>query len=106
VTDRHRANGIEFSIIAPTIIVANVTFATTSSLIDNRPDQVAAIAAVRAYINKLPVGAALQWTRLYQVAYDASPTITGITNLLVNGGTADIAAPLPNVIKAGTVVST
>lgn len=105
IIDAHRANGVEFAVIPPTKTLANVTFGTVSSLIDNTPDRLLAIAAVRAYINSLAIGETLIWSRLFQVAYDASPTITSITGLTVNGATADLAAPLPHVIKAGTVSS-
>lgn len=106
VIDQHRADGIEFSVIAPTVVTANVIFGLTSTLIDASVDRVIAIAAVRAYINSLDIGQKLFLTRLYQVAYDASPTITDITALTINGSAADLAAPLPDVVKAGTVSST
>lgn len=106
VIDQHRADGIEFAVIAPTVLVANVAFGLLSSLLDAGPDRVLAIAAVRAYIDNLDIGETLIRTRLYQVAYDASPTITDIIGLTINGASVDLAAPLPVVIKAGTVAST
>lgn len=106
IVDQHRADGVEFAVIAPTVTTANVSFGTTSSLLDKSPDVAAAIAAVRLYVNALAIGEALIRTRLYQVAYNASPTITDITNMTINAATDDLAAPLPHVIKIGTCVST
>ena len=59
--------------------------------------------AVLAYLESLGLGQPLSYTRLAQVAYDASPGITNITNLLLNGATADIATTSQQRILAGTV---
>ena len=56
-------------------------------------------AALVAYINSLPLGAALTYSRLAQVAYDASPAVTNVTNTLLNGSTADLPATSLQVIK-------
>lgn len=106
MVDHHRADGVEFSVIAPTVTTANITFGTVSALIDATPDIALAVAAVKAYVNALAIGEALILTRLYQIAYNASPTITDIVAMMINGSGADLAAPLPHVIKAGTVAST
>ena len=39
-----------------------------------------------------PIGAPLPVTRIAQVAYGAHPAVTNVTNVLVNGGTSDVAA--------------
>lgn len=106
MVDAHRANGIEFAVIAPTVVTANVLFGLTSSLANPAPDKAAAVAAVQAYINNLDIGATLFWSRLFQIAYNASPTITDIVGLTINAGTSDIPAAVPHVVKAGTVAST
>lgn len=104
--DDHRAAGVEFAVIAPTVTTVNVAFAVVSSLVSSAPDISAAQAAVRLYLNSLPLQAGLIYDRLFQVAYNASPTILNINSLLVNGATADIAGSKTGVLKAGTVVVT
>lgn len=106
MTDLHRADGIEFAVIAPEVIEANVLFGFSSTLMAPAPDQTAAQNAVSAYINGLAVGETLIFTRLIQVAYDASPTITNIIGLTINVATSDITAAVPHVVKAGTVSAT
>jgi Baseplate J-like protein len=101
-----RADGIEFAVIAPTVITANVLFGIDSTMMAPAADETAAENAVMAYINALPIGATLILTRLIQVAYDSSPTIANIIGLTINGGTSDVAAAVPHVVKAGTVTAT
>ena len=60
-------------------------------------------AAITAFVDALPVGAALPWSRLAQVAYDASPSVTNVTGVLLNGGTADVTPGPGGVVKAGSV---
>jgi hypothetical protein len=61
--------------------------------------------ALQNYINGLGIGNALSYARLSQVAYDAAPAgaITTITNILLNGGTADVAATNQQVVRAGSI---
>ena len=51
----------------------------------------------------LPVGATLSYTRLAQLAYGASGSVTNLSGLLLNGGTADLVPALFGVVRAGTV---
>lgn len=106
--EAHRAAGVEFAVYAATAKIVNVAMTLTylpgSSVAQQNAALAAAIAAVRAYLNSLPVGADLPFTRLYQVAFDASPTIVGVPVILANGSNVDITTTLSEVIKAGTVV--
>jgi hypothetical protein len=70
----------------------------------------AVVAAVLAYVDGLTVGAVLRYTRLAQVAYDASDSVTNVTGLLVSGSTADINPGATGVVRitggsAGVTVS-
>ena len=58
---------------------------------------------VLAYIASLTLGQTLTYTRLAQVAYDASPGVVNITGLTLNSGTADITATAKQRILGGTV---
>ncbi len=49
------------------------------------------------------MGQALSYTRLAQIAFDASPGVTNVTGLQINGGNADITATAQQVLRAGTV---
>jgi len=62
------------------------------------------MAALESYIDALPIGVPLPYTRLAQVAYGASPSVTNVSALTLNGGTADLAPNDFGVVKAGAVV--
>jgi len=55
-------------------------------------------------VDGLAIGAALPFSRVTQVAFAASPAITNVTAVLVNGGTADLAPASIGVIRANSVV--
>lgn len=63
-------------------------------------------AALLNYINTLPLGTTLAYSRLAQIAYDASPAVTNVTGVTLNGGTSDVTATALQVIKttSGSVV--
>lgn len=106
--DLHRAAGVEFAVYAPTIlsvsVSAQVILKEGMTTIQENAAMTAATNAVRSFLNSQPVGADVSYTQVYQVIYNASPNIQGVTNLLLNGGTANIVTALNGVIKAGTVV--
>jgi hypothetical protein len=58
---------------------------------------------MEAYIASLPIGGTLSYTRLAQLAYDASASVTNLSGLLLNGAAADLAPPVFGVVRAGTV---
>ncbi len=51
----------------------------------------------------LAIGATLNYTRLAQLAYDASSSIINLSGLELNGGTADLEPGLFGVVRAGTI---
>jgi hypothetical protein len=59
--------------------------------------------AVTGFINALPIGAPLPWSRLAQIAYDASPLVTNVTGVTLNGTSADLVIPGYGVIMAGSL---
>ena len=61
-------------------------------------------AALLAYINALPVGAALSYLRLAQIAFDAAPNIASVTSLTLNGAETDLTPSLFQVVRASAVV--
>jgi len=87
----------------------SVTVATISMTVTVVPGAVHATvaplvaAAVAGYVDTLPIGAPLPWSRLAQLAYQASPQVANVTAVLLNGGTADLAPPPSGVVKAAPV---
>ena len=103
-----RSGAIQCGVYAPTIITANVSFTIlTSSNYVHATLVTSAQSAVTGYINSLLDGQQLSWSYIADVIYASSPGIYDVTNVLLNGGTADIVpASVIYVIKAGTVTGT
>jgi uncharacterized phage protein gp47/JayE len=99
-----RPVGTSFAVQGPAVMAVNVavTLLTTSQAA--HADAVARVAAaIESYIAALPVGAPLSYTQLVRVVYEASPAVTNIATLLLNGGMADVAPPLFGAVRAGSV---
>ena len=98
-----------FYVYAPVIVNATVsmTIATAAGYTHSAITALVQTALLN-YINTLPLGTSLTYSRLAQVAYDASPAVTNVTSVLLNGGTADLAATSLQVIKstAGSITVT
>ena len=90
--------------------VARLAPVAVSLSIALAPDAVAGMvrgaveAAITSHINGLGLGVPLVWSRLIQVAYDASPLVAGVSAVLINGGADDIVPGPGGVVKAGAVV--
>lgn len=99
-----RGFGIRFGVFAPVVVNATVTL-TVAIAAGYDPVATRALVqtAITNYINSLALGQSLTYTRLSQLAYDASPGVTNVTNVVLNGGAVDLAATDKQVIKAQTV---
>lgn len=94
-----------FGVFAPVVVSATaVMSATIATGYDPVATKLLVQVAVTNYINTLSLGQALVYTRLAQVAYNASVGVTNITGLLINAATADLAATAQQVIKSSSVV--
>lgn len=99
-----RPLSVTFGVFAPVTITANVAMTiTTATGYDHGAVATAVQTALAAYINTLPLGGALAWSRLIQVAYDASAGVTDVTGVTLNSGTSDLSATVRQVIIAGTI---
>lgn len=102
--DSVRPIGSTFAIQPPTVISANITLTLT---VANGADSAGVIATVNAtiasYVNALAVGAGLPYTRIAQLAYDASPGVLNVSGLTLQGGNTDLTATPNSVIKLGTL---
>ena len=105
--DAVRPIGSIFAVYPPVVETVPVTMVITVAS-GFTPSIIAAAvrAALLAYINTLPNGAPLRWSRLIQVAYEASSAVTDVVSIAVSGSQQDIAATPKQVIKAGTVAVT
>lgn len=102
--DAVRPIGSRFGVFGPTMETATITL-TLAAAAGYTHDSVANTvqAALQAYINGLQLGQSLSYTRLLQVAYDASAGVANITGYTINGGTTDLTASAQQVIRAGTI---
>ena len=102
--DAVRGFTISYGVFAPVTETANVAMsATVAAGYDAVATKALAQTAVTAYIASLALGQTLYYTRLYQVAFDASPGITDITGLTINSGTSDLTATAQQRVIVGTV---
>ena len=100
-----RPIGTSFAVLAPTLLPVTISLSVSSDTTVPRAVLTAQVtAAIIAYVDGLAIGAALPFSRVTQVAFAASPAITNVTAVLVNGGTADLAPTSIGVIRANSVV--
>ena len=99
-----RPIGSTFNIQGPSEIIAAVAFTITVASGYTKANMLATVAtAVTAYINSLPMGSSLPYSRVMQVIYDSTPGITNVTGLTLNGGTADLGGGVAQVVRSGAV---
>jgi len=60
-------------------------------------------AALTVYIQGLGLGVSLPYSRLAQVAYDASPGVMNVTGVTLNTATADVTATAQSRVIPGTM---
>lgn len=98
-----RGLGITFAVFAPAVETANVSMTITSASGYNHASVVGAVgAAIRDFINGLPLGTSLRYTQLASVAYGVAG-VTNATSILLNSGISDLSANQKQKIVAGTV---
>lgn len=98
-----RPIGSAFAVAGPTVVSANVSMALTVNSTTTLAAADAAVnAAIVSYVNALPVGTAMPYARLSALAFGV-PGVTNASNILLNGGTADIGGGAVQVVRAGTV---
>ncbi|MDE2103831.1 MAG: baseplate J/gp47 family protein [Patescibacteria group bacterium] len=99
-----RPIGTSFGVFAPTVLTANVNMTlTTASGYTHSAVVATVVAALQTYIAALEMGQSLPYSRLAQIAYDASPGVTNVTGVTLNSGTSDLVAGVKNVINPGTM---
>lgn len=102
--DAVRPIGSTFGVYAPVVVTSNVAMTVgVVSGYDPAATKTAVQSALQTFINSLTLGTSLQYSRLLQVAYDASAGVQNVTAVTLNSGTSDLAATNLQVIKCGTV---
>ncbi|HGF5590174.1 TPA: baseplate J/gp47 family protein [Klebsiella quasipneumoniae subsp. similipneumoniae] len=103
--DAARGFTVTFSVFAPVVVTANVSATITTSSSAVHGDITALVnAAIANYIATLTLGQSLPVTKIASLAYGASPYVTNVTNITINGLTADLTASVKQVIRSGTIV--
>lgn len=99
-----RPLSVTYGIFGPVQQTANVSMTITTATGYIHADVVALVTtALQTYINTLGLGNSLSYTKLATVAYGASPGVTNVSALLLNGGTSDLAITAKQTAKAGTI---
>ena len=102
--DAIRPVGTSFAVQGPVVVQANVSVTLVTAVGTNHAAAITAVAgAFETYIASLPIGATLSYTKLAQLAYEASSTVVNLSGLLLNGGTTDLVPPLFGVVRTGVV---
>lgn len=102
--DAVRGCGLQFGVFAPVPITAAVAVTVTAASGYSHAGVAAAVQnGILAYIEALPVGTSLSWSRLYQIIYAASPGVATVTGLTVNGGTSDLIATAQQAVIPGVI---
>jgi uncharacterized phage protein gp47/JayE len=102
--DAVRGCGLQFGVFAPVPVTAAVAVTVSCASGYTHVAVAAAVqAAILSYIEALPVGGSLYWSRLYQIIYAASPGVATVTDLTVNGGTSDLIATLQQAVIPGLI---
>lgn len=101
--DAYRPLNSSFGVFAPVVITAAVNLTLTTSAGFVRATVVAAVnAALLAYINSLPIGATLNYTRIASVAYGVAG-VSNVSGVTINSGTTDLPVTAVQIVKAGLI---
>lgn len=99
-----RPLGVSYYVIAPVKLSVDVSMSLSLAVGTDRQTVVGAVQdAIVAYINALPLGAMLSYSRILVVAYETSTSILNVQNARVNASTDDISADPRRVLRAGII---
>jgi hypothetical protein len=96
-----RPIGSTWSVQGPVDTLATISLSITTFPAGNKPALLGTVEnALLAFINSMPVGMELDYSRVSYVAFAADPSITDVHNVIVNGATADLVPGVGGAIKA------
>lgn len=102
--DKVRPVGSTFTVQPPVVTVVTVDATITAAAGFQKPQMLGPIvAAVTDYIDALPIGTTVSYSRIISVIYAAVTGLSNVTAVTLNGGTTDIAIGPGGVAKAGVV---
>jgi uncharacterized phage protein gp47/JayE len=102
--DAVRPIGSVFAVQAPTVFIASASLTLSVASTASKPSLASqASAAITSFVNSLAIGAPLPLTKLAQIVYGVDPGVVNVSQLEINGVSADLVPPLNGVVKAGTV---
>ncbi|MBN8871901.1 MAG: baseplate J/gp47 family protein [Rhodospirillales bacterium] len=102
--DEVRPLGSRFTVRRPNVLGVNIGVTLQMDQDADRSQVVAAVQdAITTFVNGMVVGATLPVTRVAQLAYGASPSVTNVTSVALNGGMQDIAADQFSVIRLSSL---
>lgn len=102
--DEVRPLGSRFTVRRPNVLGVNIGVTLQMDQDADRSQVVAAVQdAITTFVNGMVVGATLPVTRVAQLAYAASPSVTNVTSVALNGGMQDIAADQFSVIRLSSL---
>lgn len=100
-----RPIGIDYGVFPPDVVEVSVALTVTLFAGADGPETSAAVtSAIEAYIDGQGLGGVVRWTRIAQVAYDASAGVANVGSIAINGLAADLATnpkqmPLVSIIS-------
>ena len=104
VANEYRASPVSIQVVRPSVVKPTVSMTLTLTPgADSSSVETAITDAIDAYFNALAIGAGAVYSKLSVLAYGASSSVSSISNLLLNGGTSDIAGVTGTAVRAGTV---
>lgn len=110
--DAVRGFTITFDVHKPIVVSANISMTIATASGYTHSDVVALVqTALQKFIIGLPRDQTAQtvtlpYSRLSQVAYDASPGVANVTGITLNSGTSDVVGSNQQVIRPGTLTVT
>lgn len=102
--DRVRGATIMFGVFRPTVVLAHVSMnVTVKAGYDANVVKAQVGTAIRTWIDDLYLGTSLPWSKLMQLAYEASPGVENVYALQLNGQAADLNVTFAETVKAGVI---
>ena len=102
--DAVRPVGTGFAVIGPTLVGVSISMTLIIAAgADGASIRSAAATAITAYVDALPVGTALAFSRLAGLAYAVDPAVTNVIGLTVNGGATDVGGSPGTVVRLASM---
>ena len=103
--DAVRPIATSFAVQGPVVVSADVSMTLMLQPTAVRASVATTVSsALTTYIDLLPVGSTLSYSRLAQIAYDAVSSITNVTDISLNGASSDLIPPLFGVVRSSTIL--